>query len=242
MPAMRAIIPAGGLGKRMHSITGGRPKELLEVAGKTVLARIVDEARSAGATEVVVVSSPEKPELTEVAKAMGCTVVLQQVPQGLGPAVVVAGAESASMLLLGDTIYRGGSPLKRLVELVQVGADAGLAVEPISDEDVSNYGIVESDPSRRVGCIIEKPRPDQTSSREAIAARYVFSLRFLAFAAQNMDRFLADSSRTEVSLTPAMQAAIDLGMNFRSNLLVAPEQRVDCGSVEEYEAAVTLEW
>ncbi len=226
----------------MYSVTGGRPKELLDLGGRTVLARIVHEARCAGATEVLVVSSPAKAELSHHAKDLGCVVVDQLEPNGLGPAVALALPATDSMLLLGDTVYRGVSPLEALGRQFALGYDGVLAVEPVDDSQLSAYGIVECAFDRQVTRILEKPNVSDTSSREAIAARYIFSARFFHLVIQRMGQFLRESGRPEVSLTPAMQAAIDAGMDFRSVPLAQGAQRVDCGSVEDYLRAKELTW
>lgn len=50
-----AIILAAGVGRRFGLGLADRPKALLEVAGETLLARLIRQLRSAGVTEIVVV-------------------------------------------------------------------------------------------------------------------------------------------------------------------------------------------
>jgi len=55
---MKLIVLAAGLGTRMHAVTDGRPKQLVEVGGMTLLARHAAMAEAAG-LEPVVVTRPE---------------------------------------------------------------------------------------------------------------------------------------------------------------------------------------
>ncbi len=52
---MKAIIVAAGMGRRLAPYTDDRPKCLVEVAGKTILARQLDAYRAAGVNEIHVV-------------------------------------------------------------------------------------------------------------------------------------------------------------------------------------------
>ena len=52
---MRAIIVAAGMGRRLSPYTDDRPKCLVEINGKSILARQVDAYRAAGVDEIVIV-------------------------------------------------------------------------------------------------------------------------------------------------------------------------------------------
>jgi choline kinase len=53
---MTAIILAAGVGKRLHAASGGRPKCLIEIGGRTLLARLLDGLAAAGVADAVVVT------------------------------------------------------------------------------------------------------------------------------------------------------------------------------------------
>lgn len=53
---MKAIILAGGLGRRMRPLTDERHKTLLPIAGTTILRRILDSLRLYGVQDVCIVT------------------------------------------------------------------------------------------------------------------------------------------------------------------------------------------
>jgi choline kinase len=53
---MTAIILAAGVGKRLHAVSGGRPKCLIEIGGKSLLRRLLESLAACGVGEAVVVT------------------------------------------------------------------------------------------------------------------------------------------------------------------------------------------
>lgn len=60
---LKAVIPAAGYGTRFLPATKTVPKEMLPVGARPAIQLIVEEALSAGAERVVVVTSPDKPSI-----------------------------------------------------------------------------------------------------------------------------------------------------------------------------------
>ena len=52
---MRALVLAAGMGKRLAPLTEERPKGLLELGGRSLLARLLDGLQAAGVTETAIV-------------------------------------------------------------------------------------------------------------------------------------------------------------------------------------------
>jgi UTP--glucose-1-phosphate uridylyltransferase len=65
---MKALIPAAGLGSRFLPVTRVIPKEMLPIGAKPALELIVEEAKAAGAEEIVIVISPGKELIREYFK------------------------------------------------------------------------------------------------------------------------------------------------------------------------------
>lgn len=69
---MKAVIPAAGFGTRFLPATKVVPKEMLPLGDRPALHWIVEEALEAGASEVIIVTSPEKPAIREYFTAAPC--------------------------------------------------------------------------------------------------------------------------------------------------------------------------
>lgn len=70
-PRLVAIVPAAGLSRRM-----GQPKLLLDLAGRTVISRVVEALRDAGIAHCLVVVRTDNANLIQEVKAAGGEVVL----------------------------------------------------------------------------------------------------------------------------------------------------------------------
>lgn len=60
---LKAIILAGGLGSRMGHLAFHKPKCLLEIGGKTVLQRAIDNIRECGIKDVVIIAGHKSDEI-----------------------------------------------------------------------------------------------------------------------------------------------------------------------------------
>ncbi len=56
----KAIIPAAGMGTRMLPATKAIPKEMLTIVDKPVIQYVVEEAVSAGITDILIIISEGK--------------------------------------------------------------------------------------------------------------------------------------------------------------------------------------
>jgi len=103
---------------------------------------------------------------------------------GLGDAVLQARehvGDEPFAVLLGDTVVTtGGAPLTRqLADVVEAHGGSAVALQEVSAENVSRYGILggpEVAPGLfRAESFVEKPAPAEAPSRLAVSARYVLS-------------------------------------------------------------------
>ena len=102
----------------MVPVAGDLPKELLPVAGRPVLQWTLEEAAAAGIESVVVVTSPDKPQIAQFlsgrpADRPAVSVVVQPRPRGLGDAIACARAASGDgsiAVLLPDNLFATREP------------------------------------------------------------------------------------------------------------------------------------
>lgn len=160
------------------------PKEMLPIGSKPALELIVEEAKAAGADEIVIVVSPGKELIREYFKDDPSVSFVSQTEQkGLGHAVFCAaerfrGETDNVLVLLGDALVSGCSASTEMVALSRANAGAGvIGLERVPAEMVSRYGIVAlDDPSSaapRITDIVEKPSVEYAPSDIAVAGRYL---------------------------------------------------------------------
>lgn len=185
---MKALIPAAGHGTRFAPWTKLIPKEMLPVGARPAIALIVDEAIEAGADEVVVITSPEKPLLKkwfELNPPNAPIVWVDQLEQhGLGHAVLQAAEhfESESepvLVLLGDALVSGGNASSAMMAISKANGGASvIGCEEVPRERVSRYGIMKSSSEIseaffKLADIVEKPSVEEAPSNLAVAGRYL---------------------------------------------------------------------
>lgn len=187
---MKALIPAAGHGTRFAPFTKLVPKELLPIGARPAIALIVDEAIEAGADEVVIITSPEKPLLKkwfEIEPPKVKITWIDQIEQhGLGHAVLQAAPllENESepiLILLGDALVSGGNAAKEMAGLSRsAGGASVIGCEKVSMDKVSRYGIMRLDGSRIVD-MVEKPSIEEAPSNIAVAGRYLLDPAIFAY-------------------------------------------------------------
>lgn len=169
---MKAIIPAAGLGSRFLPETKALPKEMLLLVDRPVIQHIVEEALAAGADEVIIVNSHDKPEIeahfspapaleaelrrrgkdsyarkVEHAGELPVTFVYQEEPLGLGHAIHCAAdavGDEPFVVSLGDVVVPDPGILKRMMALSSEHDGASvIAVMPVPHEQVSRFGVID---------------------------------------------------------------------------------------------------
>ena len=228
---MRAIVLAAGRGRRLEPLTLTTPKPLLPVAGRPILAHILDALAAAGIQDLVVVVGHLGEQIAaylEQREGPRARVAVQSPLGGNGDAVRAAREylEGPVLVAFGDTILAGD------LSVAFGGRVAAIAVAHV--EDGRTYGIVETDESGWVRRLWEKP--DVPPSHDAVAGTFVFPEgRRLREALDEMAAQAAGardggtSPAGEVWLTDVVQRMIDHGERVRTFRVDA---FYDCGTPE----------
>ena len=148
----RALIPCGGRGTRMLSLTKGMPKELVEVGGLPVVVRVLHECRLSGIDEVLLVISPEKTEMIDrLASLAGDPLIpaaisfeIQAEPRGLADAIRLGRGFSAGKpiaVALPDNLFAGAEPgLAQVIETFGAAEKSVVAVVEINADEAARRG------------------------------------------------------------------------------------------------------
>lgn len=221
-----AVIPVAGTGTRLRPHTHTRPKVLLEVAGKPILAHILDELPRIGIRRAVLIVGYLGDRVRDWVRATypGLDVVFVEQPErlGLGHAVSLAAPHAGAaplLVILGDTIFE--ADLDRVLR----GGVSAIGVKAV--DDPRRFGIVETDGDGRVTRMVEKP--DQPASNLAIVGIYYFAEGGPLFEALADLQARGVRTRGEFQLTDAMQQLIEKGARLETFPI---EGWYDCGKTE----------
>ncbi len=196
---MQTVVLAAGQGTRMRPLTDERPKPMLPVANRPLVAHTVDAAVEAGASRVVLVvgyeAEPIRGYFGENYAGVPIEYVVQHERAGTADAVRAAAPEledAPFVVLNGDALFDQPG----LDELY----DDGPAVASVRVDDPTQYGVLAVEDDAVTG-IVEKPADPPSNLINAGA--YLFP----AAAREWLD--VPESERGEHELTDVLERAIE---------------------------------
>ena len=209
---MNIVILAAGQGKRMHS---NLPKVLHPLAGKALVAHVIDTARSLSPQKLCLVYGHGGDTVRTTLDAPDLAWALQEPQLGTGHAVQQAlphlDAEGTTLVLYGDVPLIQAQTLKTLLH---AGKDA-LAILTIELADPSGYGRIVRDVAGNVTRIVEQ----KDASASQLAIREI-NTGIMALPTARLGEWLGalsnDNAQKEYYLTDIVGMAVAAGLTIRT--------------------------
>jgi len=243
----KAVIPCAGLGTRFLPATKAQPKEMLPVFDRPAIQYIIEEALSARIDNIVLVTGRGKQAIENhfdksfelehylkqkkqfrllknvenISDLTDIFYIRQKEPLGLGHAINCTrnyiSNEPFAVFLADDLIYSGQPAISQLIEVYNKYQGAVLAVEEVSKEFISQYGVIKP---KQIGegvyiveDIVEKPGAAAAPSNLGVVGRYIlvpeiFNLLPKVKKGQNGEIQLTDAIRLLAKKLPVYAVKI----------------------------------
>lgn len=176
MKITKAVIPAAGFGTRVLPATKAMPKEMFPIVDKPTIQYIVEEAVSAGITDILIITNRGKgimedhfdraPELEaaleksgkdeflrtvrEISDMANITFIRQKEMKGLGHAVLRAKSfigNEPFAVMYGDGVIHGKTPaIKQLIDVYGEFGEGVLGVTKVTESEIHKYGSLKVEP------------------------------------------------------------------------------------------------
>jgi glucose-1-phosphate thymidylyltransferase len=204
---MKGLILSGGTGSRLYPLTYSNAKQLIPLANKPILFRVIEAIHDAGIDEIgIVVGSTAR----RIKDAVGdgrrwgveITYIQQDQPLGLAHAVKVSEpflGDDRFVMFLGDNVIEGG-----IRPLISQFADSEWNSQIVLTkiEHPEQYGVAQLGENGRIVRLVEKPKVPP--SNLALVGIYMFDSNIFKAV-----REIKPSWRGELEITDAIQWLVD---------------------------------
>ena len=247
----KAIIPCGGLGTRLYPISKIIGKELVPVLNYPMIYYTLKELIIAEIEEIIIVNSPQKPNLiksinhlidTEIItsniqsknikelKKPIITEILQKSPLGLGDAILITKSvindEPFIVVLPDDIIVSETNITTKMINCFNDFKNTVICIEKVPNDKIENYGIINGNPTTssliNITDIVEKPPTNKAPTNLAVIGRYLFTPEIFDHLIKTKPM-----KNNEIQITDAIKTLLSekpvLGYQFTG-------KRYDCGT------------
>ena len=230
------VVLAAGQGSRMKSLL---PKVLHPIAGKPMLAHVLDSAKAvnADAMHVVIGHGAEKVKAA-FENEQNLSWALQAEQKGTGHAVMMAlenlAAQGTTLILYGDVPLTQPSTLQALIEL---SSEQQLGLLTVSMADSTGYGRIVRDADNKVTAIVEH----KDANAEQLLIKEV-NTGILAVPTAKLHQWLPtlsnDNAQGEYYLTDIIAMAVANGLTVET---LQPENEQETYGVNNRQQQAELE-
>ncbi len=224
---LRAVILAGGRGKRMHS---DLPKVLHELHGKPMIQHAIDHVREAGVADVIVVVGYQH-DLVMGRLGSQVRYAVQEAQLGTGHAVqralpLLADAAGAVVICYGDMPLLSPATVRALIDAQARPGVAGAILTVVLDNP-PDYGRIVRDATGAVIRVVEVKdcTPAELQIKEVNVGVYCFSAEALRWA---LPRLTDDNAQGEFYLTDVV------------GILAAADRRVETVRTDNLEETLGI--
>jgi glucose-1-phosphate thymidylyltransferase len=205
---MKGLILSGGKGTRLYPLTYTCAKQLVPVANKPVLFRVIESIKEAGIKDIGIVVGDTAAEIKEAVGdgsrwGVAIAYIQQEAPLGLAHAVKISRdylGDERFVMFLGDNVIQGGiSNLIRQFESSE--SNSQIVLTRVAHPQQYGVAVLKNGSIVR---LVEKPR--DPPSDLALVGVYMFDSN--VFEAVNGIR---PSWRNELEITDAIQYLVDHG-------------------------------
>lgn len=232
---MKAIIPVAGIGSMLRPHTHTQPKALVPVAGKPILAHIMDALVESGIRDFVLVIGylGDKIEkyIAENYPRISVDYVIQEPREGLGQAIWLTKShienDRETLIVLGDTIVT--------LDLQSLLASP-ISVLGVHKVDVPGaFGVAEVDAQGMIAKLIEKPRIPKSN----LALVGIYKITDVAALLEALQFLIGNRLKNhgEYHLTDALMRMIERGAKMTT---MQVKNWYDCGKKETLLEANTI--
>lgn len=222
---MKAVIPVAGVGTRLRPHTYTQPKPLIPVAGKPLIASIIDQLISdGGITEFILVvgylGDKMRNYIEDRYPDLDVTFVYQEARLGLGHAMYMAidafKDSEEVLIVLGDTIFEGN--LKALLKQ----PNSCLGVKKV--DDPREFGVVEIGDDGYINRVVEKPRIPKSN----LALVGLYKISDVGILVDALKYIVTNNVLTidEYQLSDALMRMVEMGVQFTT---FEVDNWYDCG-------------